>query len=65
MIDISNTALRSREFAAMLLSSFGLAVVHGSAFGSTGEGTVRVSFCTDSETIAKGISRLDEALHSA
>ncbi len=54
--DISNDV----EFASMLLSEAGVALVPGSAFGM--EGYVRLSFATDMDTLDKALDRLAKAL---
>jgi len=54
--DISNDV----EFASMLLSEAGVALVPGSAFGL--EGYVRLSFATDMDTLDKALDRLAKAL---
>ena len=40
----------------------GVITVPGSAFGSEGEGYLRVSFCADLPVIAEGVRRMGEAL---
>ncbi len=54
--DISNDV----EFASMLLSEAGVALVPGSAFGM--EGYVRLSFATDMDTLDKALDRLAKSL---
>jgi aspartate/methionine/tyrosine aminotransferase len=37
-------------------------VIHGSAYGQAGEGTLRISFASGGENLAKGLKRLREGL---
>jgi X-X-X-Leu-X-X-Gly heptad repeat protein len=39
-----------------------VAVVHGSAYGPGGEGTLRVSFASGGDTLADGLDRLAQGL---
>lgn len=56
---IMETGLSSQEFAVRMLSEVGVAVVPGDAFGSHGEGYVRLSFACESEKLAEGLSRME------
>jgi aspartate/methionine/tyrosine aminotransferase len=40
----------------------GVVVIHGSAYGPGGEGTLRVSFAAGGETLERGLDRLREGL---
>ncbi len=57
---IRETGLTSREFAVQLLEQQRVALVPGDAFGPSGEGYVRASYCgamTDLEKAIEGISK--------
>ena len=43
-------------------SEHGVVVVHGSAYGAGGEGTLRVSFASGGDTLARGLERLRAGL---
>ena len=45
-----------------LLDEHGVVVVHGAAYGAGGEGTLRVSFASGGETLARGLERLRAGL---
>lgn len=62
MVDVRETGLASDDIRRRLLHDAGVAVVHGSAYGEGGEGTLRVSFATGGETLALGLARLREGL---
>jgi aspartate/methionine/tyrosine aminotransferase len=55
--------LSSMEVAEEMLEH-GVITVPGIAFGSEGEGYLRVSFCADEDKLALGISRMKSALES-
>lgn len=59
--DISGTGLTSQEFTDKLVETAGVAVVAGTAFGSQGEGFVRVTYACADEDIDEGIRRMKEA----
>ncbi|MEM9164479.1 MAG: pyridoxal phosphate-dependent aminotransferase [Cyanobacteria bacterium P01_F01_bin.4] len=61
-VDISQTGLKSLDFCSQLLADKYVATIPGIAFGS--EGSIRVSYATDMETIAKGMERIGEFLRS-
>lgn len=56
-IDISALGLPSLDFCAKLLDEKYVATIPGVSFGS--EGTVRISYATDMETILRGMDRFD------
>lgn len=62
MIDVSayGDALRVAEAGLQ----HGVVTIPASAFGSEGEGYLRISFCADEERLAEGVRRLGEALKS-
>ncbi len=54
----------SREFAARLLDEERLAIVPGVAFGSRGEGHVRISYTSPIDVLDEGMERLGRFLES-
>jgi aspartate aminotransferase len=62
MLDVRAIGLPSNEIRRRLLNEAGVVVVHGSAYGEGGEGTLRVSFASGGETLTKGLERLREGL---
>ncbi len=59
---IKTTGLTSEEFCEKLLYSKKVAVVPGTAFGDSGEGFIRVSYCYSVEHINEAIRRIGEFL---
>jgi aminotransferase len=57
---IKSTGLSSEEFAERLIKSKRVAVVPGNAFGDSGEGYIRVSYCYSIDNIKEAISRIGE-----
>jgi aspartate/methionine/tyrosine aminotransferase len=62
MVDVRSTGIPSNEIRRRLLHDHGVAVVHGSAYGPGGEGTLRVSFASGGDLLADGLTRLREGL---
>jgi len=62
MVDVRELGLASDEVRRRLLAEHGVVVVHGAAYGPGGEGTLRVSFSSGGETLARGLERLREGL---
>jgi aspartate aminotransferase len=62
MADVRGLGLSSNEIRKRLLGEFGVVVVHGSAYGPGGEGTLRVSFASGGEKLEQGLARLHEGL---
>jgi aspartate/methionine/tyrosine aminotransferase len=62
MLDVRGLGLPSDEVRSHLLHECGVAVVHGSAYGPSGEGTLRVSFAAGGEVLERGLERLREGL---
>lgn len=56
---------KSEEFVMSLIERYGVAVLHGTAMGSYGEGFIRISFANSVENIREGIRRLGEAVKEA
>jgi aspartate/methionine/tyrosine aminotransferase len=59
---IKKFGLSSKEFSDLLLTEAQAAVVPGDAFGSSGQGYVRMAYCLSCEDIEKGMERVREAL---
>lgn len=57
---IKSTGLTSSEFCEKLIYSKRVAVVPGNAFGSCGEGFIRVSYCYSVDNIKKAANRISE-----
>ena len=60
MVDVSRYGASMKVAEAML--AHGLITVPGAAFGTEGEGYLRISFCADKPTLAEGVRRMGEAL---
>ncbi|MBQ9965769.1 MAG: aminotransferase class I/II-fold pyridoxal phosphate-dependent enzyme [Clostridia bacterium] len=59
---IKSTGMTSEEFCEKLLYSKKVAVVPGTAFGDSGEGFIRASYCYSTEHIKEAIKRIGEFL---
>lgn len=59
---IKSTGMTSDEFCERLLYSKNVAVVPGTAFGASGEGFIRASYCYSVEHIKEAVSRIGEFL---
>lgn len=55
---IKSTGLSSDEFCERLLKEQSVAVVPGTAFGSSGEGFVRISYCYSTAHLNQALSRI-------
>ena len=64
MVDARDTKVTSNEIRRRLLNEAGVAVVHGAAYGPAGEGTLRVSFASGGDTLARGLERLRAGLEA-
>lgn len=60
--DITSTGMNSKQFTDYLLEEVGVAVVAGTAFGSQGEGYVRLTFAVPDEELDEGMSRMFKAV---
>jgi aspartate/methionine/tyrosine aminotransferase len=60
--NIRRTGKTSQEFADLLLNEFGVACLSGTAFGSFGEGYLRLSYAASLETIEEGLDRIGQAV---
>lgn len=59
--NITGTGYTSQEFTDFLMQNLGVAVVAGTAFGTQGEGYVRVTYALSDEDIEEGIKRMKSA----
>ena len=59
---IRSTGMSSDEFCEKLLYSKRVALVPGTAFGDSGEGFVRASYCYSVEHIKEALARIKEFL---
>jgi aspartate aminotransferase len=58
--NVKQFARKSSELAALLLNEAGVAVLSGTAFGSHGEGYLRLSYATSMELLEEGIDKMRE-----
>jgi aspartate/methionine/tyrosine aminotransferase len=54
-LDISDSGMRSREFALALIREQGVATAPGTAFGNEGEGWLRISLANREESVTAGV----------
>jgi aspartate aminotransferase len=64
MVDVRGLGRSSDDIRRLLLQDFGVAVVHGAAYGPSGEGTLRVSFGSGGAALDEGLTRLARGLRS-
>ena len=62
MVDVRESGIPSNEIRQRLMNDYGVVVVDGAAYGAGGEGTLRVSFASGGENLARGLERLREGL---
>jgi len=62
ILDVREKGIPSNEIRRRLLHESGVVVVHGSAYGQGGEGTLRVSFASGGEVLSTGLERLRDGL---
>ncbi|MGI8988876.1 MAG: pyridoxal phosphate-dependent aminotransferase [Bryobacteraceae bacterium] len=62
MADVRELGIPSEEIRRRLMRDYGVVVAHGSAYGPGGEGTLRISFASGGETLARGLDRLRDGL---
>jgi aspartate/methionine/tyrosine aminotransferase len=62
MVDVRDAKLPSNEIRQRLMRDHGVVVAHGSAYGPSGEGTLRVSFASGGENLKLGLDRLRQGL---
>ena len=63
--NITGTGLRSKPFADYLLQDHGVAALSGTAFGSYGEGYLRLSYANSEENLTKALERIAAAVEGA
>ena len=61
---IRSTGMSSEEFCEKLLYSEKVAVVPGTAFGESGEGFIRASYCHSTEHILEALKRIERFLNT-
>ena len=61
---IRSTGMSSEEFCEKLLYSEKVAIVPGTAFGESGEGFVRASYCYSTEHILEALRRIESFLNN-
>ena len=62
MVDARETGVPANDIRKQLLNEHGVVVAHGSAYGPGGEGTLRVSFGSGGDNLARGLERLRQGL---
>jgi aspartate aminotransferase len=62
MVDVRETGIPSNTVRLRLLEEHGVVVAHGAAYGEGGEGTLRVSFASGGDNLARGLERLRTGL---
>jgi aspartate aminotransferase len=63
--NIQGTGLASQELSDLLLNEAGVAVLPGTAFGSFGEGYLRLSYANSVENIKKALDRIEQTVAKA
>ena len=58
MVDVRQSGIPSNDIRQRLMREHGVVVAHGSAYGPGGEGTLRVSFASGGENLARGLELL-------
>ncbi|MCU0788365.1 MAG: aminotransferase class I/II-fold pyridoxal phosphate-dependent enzyme [Verrucomicrobia bacterium] len=61
---IKTTGLNAREFAVKLLEQHRVAMVPGTAFGPSGEGFMRASYCAAMEDLEQAVERIGKFLRN-
>jgi aspartate/methionine/tyrosine aminotransferase len=62
MVDVRRLGMSSEDVRRFLLREAGVVVLHGSAYGPAGEGTLRVSFAAGGNNLERGLQRLRDGL---
>lgn len=62
MLDVRGLGRTSDDVRRWLLREAGVVLIHGSAYGDGGEGTLRVSFAGGGKTLEQGLQRLRAGL---
>lgn len=58
---INRVGINSLRLASILLEKYGVAVLHGTAMGSFGEGYIRISYANSIENIKEGLRIINKA----
>lgn len=61
-VNIKNLSMNSMEFAQYLLEHAGVATVPGVAFGTSGEGYIRLSFASNYESLVEACNKIESAV---
>jgi aspartate aminotransferase len=61
---LASAGMTSREYASLLLEQHGVAAIDGAAFGSRGEGRIRISFASAQADLDAALSRIRDSLAS-
>lgn len=61
-VNIKNLSMSSMEFAQYLLEHAGVATVPGVAFGTSGEGYIRLSFASNYESLVEACDKIESAV---
>ncbi|MEZ5399556.1 MAG: pyridoxal phosphate-dependent aminotransferase [Bryobacteraceae bacterium] len=64
MADVRPLGFASNEVRRRLLHDAGVVVAHGAAYGTQGEGFLRVSFASGGDTLARGLELLRQGLQN-
>ena len=64
MVDISETGMKSEEFAMALLKAQHVAVVPGIAYGESCDKYVRIAFTIDEDKIREGVKRIKQFIEA-
>jgi aspartate aminotransferase len=62
--NIEGTGMRSKEAADFLLYDAGVALLSGTAFGSNGEGYLRLSYANSYENLERALERIESTLRA-
>lgn len=62
MLNLRHWNIPSNDLRRQLMRDFGVVTAHGAAYGSAGEGTLRVSFASGGDTLQRGLAQLAEGL---
>lgn len=62
MVDVRANGLPSNDVRRRLMEEFGVVVAHGSAYGPSGEGTLRVAFASGGSNLESGLEKLRTGL---
>ncbi len=60
---LKNGIMNSEGLMRFILEKYGVAVLHGTAMGSNGEGYIRISYANSVENIREGVRIINKAVH--